>query len=239
MQVQEWGSRSVSVILGAVLTFLFLQKLQSSTPLLSLSLPLRTEELLFFFCSEPGDFRRFSPLSLLSSSEKLSTFKKINKKIGLHFPPLKHLGGDVIVLCFGWYCVGRAQGGPQQQPGGDQRLIPAGKSAKSGAKCGCYFLPVVTAVPILSGHPPPLHPLYPPLLPFSFTHSPYTPRSWTAPGPSHPRCRTLSLGVTHQRGGAVMTTLRHPAPAEPPSPARSLLHQVAHLQQLQSQLCWD
>lgn len=73
---------------------------------------------------------------------KLSTFEKINKKIGLHFPPFKHFGGDVIALCFGWYRVERAQGGPPQ-PGGNQPLRRAGESAeKSGAKCGCYFLAV-------------------------------------------------------------------------------------------------
>lgn len=45
------------------------------------------------------------------------------------------------MLCFGWYCVERAQGEPLQ-PGGNQRLRRAGKSGKSGAKCGCYFLAV-------------------------------------------------------------------------------------------------
>lgn len=45
------------------------------------------------------------------------------------------------MLCFGRYCVERAQGG-LLQPGGNQRLRKAGKSGKSGAKCGCHFLAV-------------------------------------------------------------------------------------------------
>lgn len=90
---------------------------------------------------------------------KLSTSKKINKKIRLHFP-LKHSGGDVIVLCFGWYCVERAQAG-LPQPGGNQRLRRAGKSGKSGAKCGCYFLAVsrvaesATQSQLFPSRPPP------------------------------------------------------------------------------------
>lgn len=88
------------------------------------------------------------------------------------FSPFKQFRGDVIVLCFGWYCVG-ALGG--QQPG-NLRLRQTRKSGKSGAESGFHFRAVaggwvrhpVTAVPILSNSPS-LHPylsLYLPPLPF-------------------------------------------------------------------------
>lgn len=46
------------------------------------------------FFSERGDFRVFPPSQKLL---KLSTFKKINKKIGLHFPPSNIL--EVMSSC--------------------------------------------------------------------------------------------------------------------------------------------
>lgn len=46
------------------------------------------------FLSERGDFRVFPPSEKLL---KLSTFKKINKKIGLHFPPSNIL--EVMSSC--------------------------------------------------------------------------------------------------------------------------------------------
>ena len=94
--------------------------------------------------------------------------------------------------------------------------------------------------------PPPSHscshplqttpPSFPPshLLPFSVSFkSLHLPLSWTAPG-SHLLYWTLLVGVPWakdsltQRGGAAMTesALQHPAPAEPPSPGRSLLQAV-------------
>lgn len=109
------------------------------------------------------------------------------------------------MLCFGWYCVERAQRG-LLQPGGYQRLRRAGKSGKSGAKCGCYFLAVsrvaesATQSQLFPSSPatPPSLVFLSPLLspPILIQHSPYTPLSWTAPGPHHPLRRTLLVGVT-------------------------------------------
>lgn len=109
------------------------------------------------------------------------------------------------MLCFGWYCVERAQGG-LLQPGGNQRLRREGKSGKSGAKCGCHFLAVsrvaesATQSQLFPSSPatPPSLVFLSPLLspPILIQHSPYTPLSWTAPGPYRPLCRTLSVGVT-------------------------------------------
>lgn len=84
-------SRSVIVLWGKhvsrapVLTFISSEtgKLDSSTLAAGSS-----------FFSERGDFRVFPPSEKLL---KLSTFKKINKKIGLHFPPSNIL--EVMSSC--------------------------------------------------------------------------------------------------------------------------------------------
>lgn len=109
------------------------------------------------------------------------------------------------MLCFGWYCVEGAQGG-LLQAGGNQRLRRAGKSGKSGAKCGCYFLAVSrVAESATQSQLFPFSPATPPSLvflshlvspPIPIQHSPYTPLNWTAPGPYHPLRRTLLVGVT-------------------------------------------
>lgn len=109
------------------------------------------------------------------------------------------------MLCFGWYCVERAQGG-LLQPGGNQRLRRAGKSGKSGAKCGCYFLAVSRVAesatqsqlfPSSPATPPSLVFLSPVLSPpILIQNSPHTPLSWTALGPYHPLRRTQLVGVT-------------------------------------------
>lgn len=109
------------------------------------------------------------------------------------------------MLCFGWYCVDSAQGG-LLKPSGDQRLKRAGKSEKSGAKCGCHFLTVSrVAESATQSQLFPSSPATPPSLvflslllspPILIQHSAHTPLSWTAPGPYHPFCRTLLVGIT-------------------------------------------
>lgn len=160
------------------------------------------------------------------------------------------------MLCLGWYCVERAQGGLLQLIG-NQRPGQAGKSAKSGAKCGCHFLAVSRVAESATQSqlfPSSTAPTRPPPTPFPHSFfSPciipcHFPLSWTALGPYQPLCRTLLCGVTRatdplsQRGGAVMTeALHYPAPAEPPYSVHGSLHQpaqVAHLQLLLTPLCW-
>lgn len=108
------------------------------------------------------------------------------------------------MLCFGWYCVERARG-ELLQPGGNRRLRRAGKSGKSGAKCGCNFLAVsrvaesATQPQLIPASPATLslvflsHFVSPPIL---IDQSPYSPLNCTAAGPYHPLCRTLLVGVT-------------------------------------------
>lgn len=126
--------------------------------------------------------------------------------------------------------------------------------------CGCHFLAVsrvaesATQSQLFPSSPasPPSPLFLSPLLspPILIQYSPYTPLSWTAPGPYHFLCRTLLVGVTWATdqlslcGGADMTeaALHYPAPAEPPSPVHRLLHQpaqVAHFQQLPTLPCWN
>lgn len=153
------------------------------------------------------------------------------------------------MLCFGWYCVEAGL----LQPGGNQRLRRAGKSGKSGAKCGCYFLAVsrvaesATQSQLFPSHPPP------PSLPLLFPHlesSPLSlsslPLNWTAPGRlclSVEHCWSLSPEPQAVRG-AVMTeaALHSSAPADPPCLACHLLHQtaqVAHVQKVLFVACWE
>ena len=161
------------------------------------------------------------------------------------------------MLCFGWYCVERAQAG-RPQPEGNQRLRRAGKSAKSGAKCVCYFLAVSRVAesatqsqlfPSRHHHPPPPPPPSPLLFPHfesSLLSSSSLPLNWTATGRlclSAEPCHSLSPEPQVVRGAVMPEAALHSsAPADAPCLACHLLHQraqVAHVQKVLFAARWE